>query len=358
MKLRLHPSERNHHLVKIYPLGLICSVVLSLCGCQSSFLKYANEEDLHKNIEFDREVVVQRAPTPEAVPQTTTAKEQQKTPSTPVTEKPKKGKKKLKGKSEPETTVERREPEIEDSEGFAGRRPLVDPYRVGEEVVHNVHYFKVSAGELKFKVEPFANVNGRKSYSFATEIKTSSVFSSFYRVDDRAETLLDFESLVPSVFILHVKESGQLREARSVFDWSRNVAKFWEKKVTDKDGVEEKRQEWAIQPFSQNVYSALYYMRVFQWKEGREYAFRVADDEENLVFRGKVVKREVLDTEIGPMKSILIQPEFTVKGMFKPVGDIKIWLSDDSRHYVLRIESKIKIGTLVSEVIHIQPGND
>lgn len=341
-----------------------------IVSCQSSFLKYANEEDLKKNSEFDREVHVERGVTPADAkvvsPSPESGKPVPAPPSTlqgplpsEIAKDKQSGIKTKKSKKEKKTEqleTPLREPELEDSEGFTGRRPTNDPYHVGEVVTHDVHYFKVSAGELKFKVEPHSVVNGRKSYSFVTEIKTSSLFGSFYRVDDRAETLVDFETLVPSVFFLHVKESGQLREARSVFDWTNNLAKFWEKKVTDKDGVEEKRLEWSVQPFSQNVYSAIFYMRTFQWRDGKEYAFRVADDEENLVFRGKVLRREVLDTKIGPMKSIVIQPEFTVKGMFKPVGDIKIWLSDDDRKYVLRIESKIKIGTLVSEVIQIEPG--
>lgn len=58
------------------------------------------------------------------------------------------------------------------------------------------------------------------------------------------------------------------------------------------------------------------------------------------------------------MKAIKIKPEISVKGVFKPVGDIYIWLSDDDRKYPLRLESSIKIGTLVSEVTAIEPGQN
>lgn len=249
-----------------------------------------------------------------------------------------------------------REPELEDSEGFVGRRPAIDPYRVGEVLTHRVHYFKVSAGELKLKVEPFAMVNGRKSYTFATEIRSSPVFSSFYSVDDRAVTYVDFEDLVPRTYSLSVKETGQIREARSLFDWQKSQATFWEKKITKKDGEKIKKYTWDILPYSQNVFSAVFYMRNFKWEVGKEIAFRVAHDEENLVFKGKAIRRERIETEVGAFNAIVIKPEITVKGAFKPMGDIYIWLSDDDRRYVLRLESKIKIGTLVAEIINIQPG--
>ncbi|MCK6599786.1 MAG: DUF3108 domain-containing protein [Bdellovibrionaceae bacterium] len=249
-----------------------------------------------------------------------------------------------------------REPEIEDSEGFNGRRPINDPFRVGEEIVHDVHYFKVSAGELYLKVEPFVEVNGRKSYTFTTSIKSSSMFSTFYSADDKATTYVDFLDLVPHVFTLSVKESGQLRDAKGLIDLQKNMATYWEKKFTKKSGEEEKKLEWEVLPFSQNVYSAAYYMRLFKWDVGKEYAFRVADQGENLVFRGKAIRKERLETEIGDFDTIVIKPEITVKGVFRPIGDIYFWLSDDDRKFILRIESSIKIGTIVSEVIRLNKG--
>lgn len=354
---------------------------LGIAGCASSVLHFEKSDDLQKNDEFEKAVRIEnvgeeiKSPSQDS-PQSPlelkspgaalkTSQEPKKSLS-PLTEK--NGKKSPVKKGAPKSSASMseskavpsvltaREPNIEDAVGFEGRRPLKDPFKVGEVVTHNVHYFKVSAGEIKFKVENFANVNGKNSYTFATELKTSPLFETFYKVDDRAVTQVGFDDLVPSAFQLHVKESGQLRESRSFFDWQKNRAFFWEKKITEKKGEEIKKIDWEIQQYSQNVFSAIYYMRVFKWEDGKEYQFRVAHDNENLVFRGKVVRRETLETDAGTFKAIVVKPEFTVKGIFKPVGDIYIWLSDDDRKYVLRIESKIKIGTLISEVTKIEPG--
>lgn len=376
---------------------------LMLVSCSSVPLKYEKVEELKKNEEFEKAVTIVTTPQDTkvvAAPLTTSA------PPAPSSSPKKEIKKKAKSKkttaksvikpvkkektvaakpaavkepapqkaapspsptatpvaaaeaegpdAAPSPTNNGRLPDIEDGIGFNGRRPIKDPFRVGEEVVHDVHYFKVSAGELRLKVEPFAMVNNRKSYRFAIEIKTSSLFETFYSVDDRAETFVDYETLVPSVFQMHVKESGQLREAKMLFDNEKNTATFWEKKVTKEHGEEEKRQHWDILEYTQNVYSAIFYMRTFQWETGKEYAFRVANDNENLIFSGKALRREVLDTKLGPMKAIVVQPTFFLKGKFKPSGDNFIWLSDDDRRLILRIESKIKIGTLISEVVEIK----
>lgn len=363
----------------ILKIGVLLSAGL-LLSCASG-LQNVKVEQLQKNAEFEEAVTIERptpavseetvpaveatptatptaTPAPAKAPAKPTVKKTAPKPKTKPAEKARSSTKttsKTKGKTMEETVAAAgRQPDIEDSEGFDGRRPLVDPFRVGEEVVHNVHYFKVSAGELKMKVEPFSTVNGRKSYTFAIEIKTSSLFSNFYRVQDRVETFVDYEDLIPRVFQLHVNETNSVRESKMLFDVEKNEATFWEKKVTKEKGEEEKKEQWDILPFSQNVYSAIFYMRNFKWETGKEYSFRVANEKENLVFSGKAIRREVLDTKLGPMKAILIQPNIVLKGKFKPIGDNYIWISDDDRKLVLRIESKIKIGTLVSEVISIK----
>lgn len=350
---------------KLLPGLLVTALVLN--SCTTSVLKFEKEEQLGKNAEFEQAVkivkpeeppvsepatapVVQKAPEPVKTPV-----KNKKAPVKTVVKAPVKEPVKLAEEVQVPDTP-RRQPEIEDDVDFNGRRPLKDPFRVGEEVVHNVHYFKVSAGELRMKVEPFVMVNNRKAYSFVMAITTSSLFSTFYSVDDRVETFVDYEDLVPRVFRLHVKESGQLREAKMLFDVEKNTATFWEKKVTKARGEEEKKQNWEILPFTQNVYSAIYYMRNFKWEIGKEYSFRVANDKENLIFSGKALRREVLETKLGPMNAIVVQPNFYLKGKFQPIGDNFIWLSDDDRKFVLRIESKIKIGTLISEVVSITPG--
>ncbi len=336
-------------------------------GCSSKPMKVQNPEQLdqlNQNDEFEKVVQIKETKDPETSVATVVAEpipnqSQKKKKSTlppPLIKKPllSQGKKKLK------STPAQREPDLEDTESFVGRRPQVDPFRVGEAVIHDVRYnlLPFSAGKLTLAVDPFVEVNGRKAYSFRTSIETYPNFSRLiYSVDDKAVTLMDFEDMIPQVFTLHVKESGQLKEARSYFDFNQLKAIYWEKKVTKKTGVEERKLEWEILPYSQNVFSAIFYMRTFQWKEGKEYAFRVADDQENLIFKARVVRREKLETDAGDFHTIVVKPEFTVKGIFKPVGDIYIWLSDDERKLVLRIESKIKIGSLVSEVIEIQQGD-
>lgn len=332
-------------------------ILVVVSGCANRVLKIdKTAEESLKNEEFEKAVqivipeeapvssVLESALSPQS--KSAAAAKPQKRPSAPI---------KKTSKTEPHK-IEKRQPDIESDLGFLGRRPLKDPFRVGEKVTHAVTYLKMHAGNMKLEVGPFAQVNGKKAYNFKTSISTTSFFSRFYSVDDFVNVLVDFETLIPHVFRLHVRESAQVKEAQMFFDLEKNTAKYWEKKITDKKGTQEKKLEWDILSYSQNVFSTAFYMRNFQWSIGQENSFRVADDGKNLIFKGKAVRREVLETELGSIPAIVLKPEIILDGKFKPTGDIFIWLSDDDRKFVLRIEASIKIGTLVSAVTEIQKG--
>lgn len=347
----------NLKLFKKLLSSFLVIALFSLVSCQSSILKHDKEDDLKLKSDIDKDVVVEDEKV-EAVAKDKKAK----APPPFFAPEPKRKAKIAKGqkaKVAPEVVeLTPPEPSIEDKEGFVKRRPIKDPFKVGEIVTHEARHNLAgfTAAILKLETRPFVQVNGRKAYNFVINLKTTKVFNSIYSVDDQVVTLVDYEHWLPRLYTLHVKESSQLREGRSYFDFHTLKARYEEKKVSKKKGKEEKKQEWDILPYSQNVFSVIYYMRLFQWKDGKDYSFRVADEQENLVFKGRVVGRETLETDIGPMKAIKIKPEIILRGNFKPVGDIFIWLSDDDRKIPLRIESKIKIGTIVSEITDYQPG--
>ena len=76
-----------------------------------------------------------------------------------------------------------------------------------------------------------------------------------------------------------------------------------------------------------------------------------------MLFKGKAIRKERISTDVGEFDAVVIKPEVELQGKYKPIGDNFIWLSDDDRKYILRIESKIRIGSLVSEIVELNPGH-
>lgn len=251
----------------------------------------------------------------------------------------------LKNKIEKKTKVVLRQPEMEDSEGFDGRRPIVDPLRPLETQTFDVNYGILSAGKVRLKIRPFVEVNGKKAYHFTGHVDSNAVFSLFYKVRDWAETYVDYDSLLPHGFAVHVKESKQYKEVRNAFDWEKLEGTHWQKKLSD-GKTKERKTSWEIKDFSQNVISAFFYLRTFQYAVGKEMQFRVADDGKNIVVTIKVLKEEVLKTNLGKLRTFKSEVKFEYDGVFKPVGSIYLWVTNDEKKYIARVDAKIKIGTI------------
>lgn len=345
-------------------------------------MKYEEVKTLSVNEEYDKMIKVKEIPShSNASPVPTPIENTDNSSSKPIQNKNEikkkitKNKKNNKNKSEKEFKKEKKKknmispetelpaeneivrhlPEIEDNEGFLGRRPTVDPFKPDEKIVFFISYFGVKAGELTLETLPYVEVNGKKSYHFIIRIKSYSFFDRLYAVDDWAETFLDFQNLTPYNLAVHVKESKQLKESRSVYDFTHHEASFWEKQITKEKGEKNKKLTWTIEDFSQNVLSAIYYVRTFTFRKGKVVLFRIADAGKNILFRAEVVREEKLTHEKSELNTFVLKLDFKQDGFFQKTGDVFLWLTQDERKFPVRIESKIKIGTLVGALKELKP---
>jgi len=332
---------------------LFLSFGLILSGCAARILQHERSDEVLKVEEFDKKVVVKEE---ENVPPPPLPEVKETTPAKP-------GKKAIaKNKVSPEKKKVKpkgpRQPEIEDSAGFEGRRPLKDPFRVGEKTTFDMSYFNIVAGTVTTEFKPMVNVNGVKAYHIEVTAQSNSFFSRIYTVEDKATTYLSYEDLVPLNLQISIKESKQLAETRTLFDWTKLQADYWQKRITKEKGERSKKLEWKIEPYAQNVITAAFYLRVFQLEVGKTYSFRVADEGKNIVFSAEVLRREVLKTAIGDLKTVVLKPSIVADGVFKPVGEILVWFTDDERKHMVRLESKIRIGSIVAKIKSLEKGLD
>jgi Protein of unknown function (DUF3108) len=217
--------EEVQSLKRIFSHFLAAGLMLVfLSNCTTKKVMEDNNaqfEDINK--EFQKVVKVETSPIAVESPVVATPKpSEQKAPI------------KTSQKLIPKDKVAERLPPSEDSEGFSGRRPIADPFRVNEKVVLTVKYFNADAGELTMGVGPYRTVNGKKAYDFSVRIKSSKKFSLFYAVDNTIDTLVDFETLLPLTYESSARESSRMKDVRAYFDTVKNEATHWGKRQSRK----------------------------------------------------------------------------------------------------------------------------
>ncbi len=239
---------------------------------------------------------------------------------------------------------------------FLSRRPPKDPIWIGEKQVLNITYFGMSAGDFTLTALPYKEINSRKVYHVQGTAQSSKVFSVVYKLKDTIESFIDFDGLFSHRFHIVLEESKQTRNSLELYDPEKAQTFFWNRWNHHKKGYSEVKDFFPMTPFAQDSLSALYYLRSQPLTNGSVVTFPVVSEGKNWEAVVTVVRREVLDTPMGKIPAIVLKPETKYQGILKKEGDSYIWLSDDDRRLLLRLEAKVKIGKVLAILKKFEPG--
>jgi hypothetical protein len=239
---------------------------------------------------------------------------------------------------------------------YPNRRPEKDPIWLGEKQVFEVTFFGMSAGDVTFEALPYKTINQRKVYHLRGTAISSKVFSLFYRLNDTIETYLDFDGLFSQRFHVLLDEAKQQRDALEINDSEKAQTFYWNRWNHHVNGYTETKEFAPIQPFSQDSMSALYYLRTVPLFTGAVFEFPVVSEGKSWDAVVTVVRREMMDTPLGRVRTVVVKPQTKFQGVLEKKGDSFIWLTDDDRRFVVRLEAKVKIGTVVANLKSVELG--
>lgn len=270
-------------------------------------------------------------------------------PPQPVAEakKPeKKGKKDKKGK--PPAKAEAKAPEAPKGLTIPNRWTMTPFLQAGERTVFDITYFGATAGQLELYVLPSKVVANRLSYHFRAIATSTSVFSLFYRVNDVGESFMDTEGLFSHKYSLKLDESRQTRDVLELYDYAKKKAYYWSKwEVKDKEPKNE-NSEIPLESFTQDGLSAFFYVRTLPLEVGKTYEFPVVNNGKLRVVRVTAVGKEELNTRIGTFPAIKLKPEVVLDGVLQNNGESYLWLSDDAQRRMLKVDAKIRVGSVIA----------
>jgi Protein of unknown function (DUF3108) len=233
---------------------------------------------------------------------------------------------------------------------YPNRRPTKDPIWVGEKFLFEITYFGMAAGDFTVEVGPFKAIQDRKVYHIQAHAESSSVFSMFYRLNDSIESFIDYEGIFSHRFHLILDETKQSRDALELYDYDKLRTFYWNKWNHRDRGYSESKEYGDIPPWSQDSVSALYYVRTLPLKDGDVYTFPVVSEGKPWEAVVTVLRREIVDSPMGKVQAIVVKPETKFRGVLQKRGDSFIWLTDDDRRIPIRLEAKVKIGTVVGSL--------
>ena len=215
-----------------------------------------------------------------------------------------------------------------------GVRRAKVPFGVGERLEYDVKFGALRVGNAHMEVVALDNLRGRPAWHTAFWVQGGNFL---YRVNDLYESWMDAETLSSLRFVQELEEGGKDIERRFEIYPERAVFVQTSKKpATEEQSVN--------QPLDDG--SFLYFVRTIPLAVGQTYDFNRYFRPDRNPVRIRVLRKERIKVPAGTFDAIVIQPVIKTKGIFSENGHAEIWLSDDDRHIMLQLKSKLSFGSL------------
>ena len=218
------------------------------------------------------------------------------------------------------------------------RAPGKLPFHVGERLTYQAKVNFLNAGSATMDVEGIEDVRGRATYHTVFDVRGKVLF---FHVNDHYESWFDTTDLVSLHHIQHIDETKY--SADRTYDF------YPDRRVYVRNGVENPS---VPDPLDEG--SFIYFMRSIPLEVGKTYEFnRYYHLDRNPVII-KVERREHISVPAGEYDAIVVQPVIKSKGLFSENGQAEVWFADDSSRTLLRLKSKLPVGTLYLELKQVE----
>jgi hypothetical protein len=224
------------------------------------------------------------------------------------------------------------------------------PFRPGEQLTYNISWSNViSAGTATLEVQRDRSPEGRDELRFISTAHSIGIVDSFYRVNDRIESVVDARTLRPLLYTMKQHHGKRKKERELVFDQSRLQVTY------HKDGLEE------VVPVPEGVQDALssmYFLRSQQtFTTADPIVIKVIDSGKTWSVEVHVLGREHITVPAGEFDTIKVRTYPKYEGVFMHKGEIFIWLTDDARKIPVLMKSTITIGSIMASLTVMKLGD-
>ena len=217
-------------------------------------------------------------------------------------------------------------------------------FGVGEKLSFEVKYGFISAGTATMEVMRLIEYENRPCYQIVTLARSNSFFSTFYKVEDRVESIMDATGLFSWRFEKNLREGKYRSDRKYSFDQRGNSV------VYKGDTIE-------IEPFVQDALSTLYFIRTQTLEVGKSFFLDNFIDGKKYHLEVKVLKRETITVDAGSFECLVVEPITQSVGIFKHEGRLKVWLTDDRLRLPVLMKSKVIVGSIAVELTDYELGS-
>jgi hypothetical protein len=214
------------------------------------------------------------------------------------------------------------------------------PYKLGENLTYDISFIGINVGEANLLISSDEEINNRDCFHIVGSGKTSPFFDIFFKVRDTYETFLDTTRILPVRFKRDISEGGFKKQQLYDFNHADTVVYF-------EDTL------YQIFKSSQDMLSALFLARTFEsenLKINDKFIIPIFMDEENYFLEIIYLKKDTLKTDFGNIECLVFQPLMQEGRVFENGEKMKVWISNDKNHLLMKVETLIWAGKIEAKL--------
>jgi len=236
-------------------------------------------------------------------------------------------------------------------------RPGTEAFRGGEKLTFLVKFWIIPAGEVTMEVREM-RYRGYEVYSPLITMKAAKLFSFFCPAEGNIRSYLDAQRLYTHRYEEHFIAGRHTYERLTVYD-QRNRLATYDVPVKDRMGkvMRIKKKKVRIPPNTQDMLSALYYVRTQELKEGKILTINTNERRKNYRVKIKVLGKEKVTVPAGTFLAWVIEPVSIIridKEKEEEKGTGLIYLSADERKLLVLMKAKTKLGSVTVQLIDVK----
>jgi hypothetical protein len=213
------------------------------------------------------------------------------------------------------------------------------PFAVGERLDYEVRFGSLKVGNGSMEVQDIQDVRGRPSWHATFKYSGSMML---LKVNDSHETWFDVETLSSRRFYQNIDNPGYDRQRRYEIFPERGMFK---------EG--DKAEEPTVQQPLDDA-SFLYFVRTVPLVVGETYEFNRYFRPDRNPVRVRVLRRERVKVPAGEFDAIVIQPVIKSKGLLGEGAHAEVWLTDDDRRLMLKMQANLGPASLSLHLKSVQ----
>lgn len=232
-------------------------------------------------------------------------------------------------------------------------------FGVGERAVYDVSVALGAVraprplGEARLTVEARDTVDGTPAYRASLEVEGG--IPLVYRMDDRQVSWIATDPIRSLRYEERLREGSYRRDRVYRLDQEAGTYTRYDRVEGEWRAVEDVT-DVAMPEEALDEVSFLYLVRTLPLEPGQSWRFERYFEEDGNPVELEVVRRERVRVPAGRFDAVVVRPTIQAGGLFGEEGRAEVWISDDDRRIVVKIESSMKAGRANFVLTDYRPG--